>query len=66
MQRPLTDIVYYEVLNEQEEDSSKVESVSRYIDETIARLLKDKDVQMTMVREEEKFSWELLIPKKAL
>jgi len=66
MQSDLTDIVYYDLLNEQEEDSAKVQKLSGYIEETISRLLKDKDVQKVMVKEEDKFTWGLLIPKKVI
>jgi hypothetical protein len=59
--RQLSDIVYFELLNEKEAEAEKVEAVARYIEETMGKLRRSKDNLKVIVNEEEKFSWKTIM-----
>jgi hypothetical protein len=63
MNRDLKDIVYFELLNEHEQDENKIETITKYIETTLQKLMRAKELQDIIVREEAKFSWELLQEK---
>ena len=62
LNRDLRDFVYLDVLNEAEEDSEKIEKVAKYIDDTMRKLVTDRELRKLITEREQEFSWEKVWP----
>ena len=50
--RDLRDFVYLDVLNETEEDTQKVDKVGKYIEDSMRKLVTDRDIRKIIAERE--------------